>query len=338
MPHFNLAAAAKDEGALMRGHPSVFESRARLFLMVSKTCSKPLFCRMLFSQSRSHFCATSFGIIGLFLALLLLPTLSAKADPREAPRPLAQGVFQPVPGAEEVDVALVLAVDVSLSMDMDELALQREGYIEALTSRPVLDAIRGGMLGKIGVTYFEWAGSAVQYQIADWHIIEDAASARAFVDLLKAAPIRRARRTSITGALDFAFTKLKTAPYRPIRRVIDVSGDGPNNEGGLVSAKRDEILAAGVTINGLPIVYARTVQSSFDIDGLDTYYRDCVIGGPNAFMIAIRAKDQFPQAIRSKILREVAQAGTSDALPGAPMRTNSDCQIGERMWQRNWER
>jgi Protein of unknown function (DUF1194) len=287
---------------------------------------------------RSHPSILKHVALGLLLTLSMLPVFGSKPDAREAPRLLAQGVFQPAPNAEEVDVALVLAVDVSFSMDPDELALQREGYIEALTSRPVLDAIKNGMLGKIGVTYFEWAGSGIQYQIADWSIIEDAASARAFVDLLKAAPIRRARRTSITGALDFAFTKLKTAPYRPIRRVIDVSGDGPNNEGGLVSAKRDEILAAGVTINGLPIVYARAVQSSFDIDGLDSYYRDCVIGGPNAFMIAIRAKDQFPQAIRSKILREVAQAGTSDAAPGPSTRGRYDCQIGEVMWQRNWER
>ena len=244
---------------------------------------------------------------------------------------------QPAPARPEVDVALVLAVDISYSMDMEELALQREGYINALTSKPVLDAIRNGMIGKIAVTYLEWAGTLSRHVIVDWRIIDGPASAREFVEELRAAPIRRARRTSISGAIDFATDRLEAAPFRPLRQVIDVSGDGPNNEGRPVTVARARALAGGITINGLPIVLKRNYVSPYDISGLDAYYEDCVIGGPGAFLVTITAREQFSEAIKVKILREVAQAGTNDAGPPGGGR-GADCQIGERLWRENWER
>lgn len=259
--------------------------------------------------------------------LLLVVGASAQAPP--APEPWREG-------GTEVDVALVLAVDISYSMDLEEQALQRDGYIAALTSPQVLEAIRKGMIGRIAVTYIEWAGVATRDVVADWSIIEDEASARAFTARLQAAPIRRARRTSITTAINASMDQLRQANLRPLRRVIDISGDGPNNDGGPVHHARDRALAAGVTINGLPIILKRGYTTSFDIEGLDEYYSDCVIGGPGAFMVTITERDQFRDAIRTKILREVAQASASDASPGS--RGKSDCMIGERLWRQNWER
>jgi Protein of unknown function (DUF1194) len=238
----------------------------------------------------------------------------------------------------EIDVALVLAVDISFSMDMEELALQRQGYIEALTSPLVLDAIRRGMLGRIAVTYIEWAGLSTRHVIADWTVIEDLKTAEAFVAQIRSAPVRRARRTSITGAIEFSMDRLRAAEFRPLRRVIDISGDGPNNEGHFVHLARDRALASGVTINGLPIILKRPFNSSYDIESLDEYYRDCVIGGPGAFMVTIREREEFAAAIKHKILREVAEASISDYSPIPVQSSNPDCMVGERQWRQNWER
>lgn len=238
---------------------------------------------------------------------------------------------------QDVDVALVLAVDISFSMDLDELSLQRNGYIEALTSPLVLDAIRKGMVGKVAVTYIEWAGVNTRHVIADWSIIEDQASAEAFVKQLREAPIRRARRTSVTTAIEFSVDRLKQAQVRPIRRVIDISGDGPNNEGGLVTRARDAAVEAGVVINGLPIVIKRGWTSPYDVDNLDDYYRDCVIGGPGSFMLTITEKEQFAPAIKQKILRELASPTQND-ITATPARGETDCTMGERQWRQQWER
>ncbi|MCA3646788.1 MAG: DUF1194 domain-containing protein [Hyphomicrobiales bacterium] len=237
----------------------------------------------------------------------------------------------------DVDVALVLAVDISFSMDIDELNLQRTGYIEALTSPLVLDAIRKGMVGKVAVTYIEWAGVNTRHVIADWSIIEDQASAEAFVQKLREAPVRRARRTSVTTAIEFSIDRLKQAQVRPIRRVIDISGDGPNNEGGLVTRARDAAVEAGVVINGLPIIIKRGWSSPYDVDNLDDYYRDCVIGGPGSFMLTITEKDQFAPAIKQKILRELASPSQND-VTATPARGETDCTMGERQWRQQWER
>lgn len=280
------------------------------------------------------------GLTLIFTALWLAgaPTpaplaQTGPAPPQTDPEGPANEAF-PNTGTE-VDVALVLAVDISYSMDMDELALQREGYINALTSPQVLEAISKGMIGKIGVTYIEWAGTYTRHLIADWHVVEDRASAERLAEAIRAAPVRRARRTSITNAIEFSMERLQAARLRPIRRVIDISGDGPNNEGGLVTLARDRALARGVVINGLPIIIKRGYNSVYDVDSLDEYYADCVIGGPGAFMVVVTDREQFGAAIRNKILREVAQATTSDV---GPARGRADCLAGEKMWQRNWER
>lgn len=267
-------------------------------------------------------------LLALCLSLLCLTPVHAQTP--------AEGGFKS--SGPEIDVALVLAVDISFSMDMEELALQRQGYIEALTSPLVLDAIRRGMLGRIAVTYIEWAGLSTRNVIADWTVIEDLKTAEAFVAQIRAAPVRRARRTSITGAIEFSMDRLRAAEFRPLRRVIDISGDGPNNEGHFVHLARDKALATGVTINGLPIILKRAFNSSYDIESLDEYYRDCVIGGPGAFMVTIREREEFASAIKQKILREVAEASISDYSPIPVQVSNPDCMVGERQWRQNWER
>ena len=271
-----------------------------------------------------------------FLAALLLAGALLSPAPGFSQNSPPPGSFWSASGPE-VDVALVLAVDISYSMDLQEQALQREGYIKALTSPVLLDAIGKGMLGKIAVSYLEWAGTSSQHVVVDWQVIEDLKSAQDFVARIEAAPIRRARRTSISGAIDFSIARLKAAPFRPLRRVIDISGDGPNNEGITVTTARDRALATGVTINGLPIILNRNWNSSFDIDNLDSYYRDCVIGGPGAFMVTIRDRAEFASAIKLKILREVADLGIADIAPRLAQSGATDCTVGERQWRRNWE-
>jgi hypothetical protein len=245
-------------------------------------------------------------------------------------------------GKTEVDVELVLAVDVSYSMDMEEQRLQRDGYIQALTSPEVLQAIRGGQVGKIAVVYFEWAGSRLQRIVVPWQIIDSPESANAFVAKLTAAPISRWYRTSVSGAILFGTELLENNEFDALRRVIDISGDGANNDGIAVEIARDKALRAGIVINGLPIMINNGRRSVFDMDDLDDYYTDCVIGGPGAFMVAIKEREQFVQATRTKILREIA--GLPDAVPlpdnARIVPANSDeprkkvsCTIGERQWQ-----
>lgn len=232
----------------------------------------------------------------------------------------------------EVDVALVLAVDISFSMSMDELTLQRDGFVSAFRSREVHQAITSGVTGKIAVTYMEWAGAFGGATLAPWTVIEDAAGAEAFADTLAAQPIRRMRRTSISTAIDRAVDALSESGVVAIREVIDISGDGPNNEGRGVEEARDAALDRGVVINGLPIILDRL--GSLDIPELDAYFVDCVIGGPGSFVIPVRAPDQFAEAIRRKLILEIAGLTPEPALvrrvddgPG------SDCMIGERLWR-----
>lgn len=180
------------------------------------------------------------------------------------------------PSATLVDVELVIAVDVSYSMDPEEQALQREGYIQALTSREFLSALREGANGKIAIIYFEWAGSSDQKIIMPWRLIDGPEAADAVAAEIARAPYRRASRTSISGALQFAKPLFDNSGYRGLRRVIDVSGDGANNSGALVAPTRDDVLAAGITINGLPLMLKRPNFGSVDINELDIYYEDCV--------------------------------------------------------------
>jgi hypothetical protein len=208
------------------------------------------------------------------------------------------------PGAIVVDAELVIAVDVSNSMDPEEQALQREGYILGLTSREFLNALRSGINGKIAVTYFEWAYD--QKIVMPWRLIDGPETAEAVAKEIAAAPYRRAPRTSIYGALQFAKPLFDTSGYHGLRRIIDVSGDGTNNYGPPVTLMRDQVLDAGITINGLPIMLSRPYGSGTDIANLDVYYEDCVIGGPGAFVIAIHDREQFKEATRTKLVLEIA--------------------------------
>jgi len=236
-----------------------------------------------------------------------------------------------------VDVELAIAVDISYSMDPEEQALQREGYIQALTSREFLQALRQGINGKIAVTYFEWAGYAERRVIVPWRLIEGPESADAFVGEIAAAPIRRAARTSISGAIEFGTELFENSGYRGIRRVIDISGDGANNHGQLVTISRDNTVAKGITINGLPIVAKRLNYATMDIEKLDIYYEDCVIGGPGAFVIPIESKDKFIEATRTKLVLEIAgRVPEARIIPVSADKPRVSCTVGERLWQERW--
>jgi len=235
-----------------------------------------------------------------------------------------------------VDVELVIAVDVSYSMDPDEQALQREGYVQALTSKEFLQALHQGAHGKIAITYFEWAGQSDQKILMPWRVIDGPESADAVAAEIARAPIRRASRTSISGGLRFAKPLFDDSGYRGLRRVIDVSGDGANNAGPLVELIRDDVLAAGITINGLPIMLKRPYKGTMDMDNLDEYYEDCVIGGPGAFVIPIREREKFIEATRTKLVLEVAGRQPDPQIVPTASRARVSCTIGERMWQERW--
>ncbi|MBP0495827.1 DUF1194 domain-containing protein [Pararoseomonas indoligenes] len=216
----------------------------------------------------------------------------------------------PARAEESVDLLLVLAVDVSRSIDDDEARLQREGYRNAMTDPRVVEAIRGGMTGAIAVAYVEWAGSDYQRLVIPWTHIGSQAEAAAWATALEQAPRVALSWTSISGGLDFSMRTLMESPYEGTRRVIDVSGDGVNNSGQPVEAVRDRVVAQGVTINGLPIINDRPTFGRPSPIPLDAYYRDSVIGGDGAFLIAAEDFEAFGNAVRRKLVREIA------GLPG----------------------
>jgi hypothetical protein len=235
-----------------------------------------------------------------------------------------------------VDVALVLAVDISNSMDPEEQTLQREGFVAAFRSPIVHEAIRKGALGRVAVTYMEWAGMVTQQVVVPWAVIENSDDALQFADRLAASPIRRAPRTSISAAIDFAVLLLVGSGVQPIRRVIDISGDGANNQGRPVTNARNEALERGIIINGLPIMLKR--GGYWDIDHLDLYYRDCVIGGPGAFMIPVREREQFVEAVKTKLVREISERAPEPLTQPAQSEQRMNCFAGEiatDRWMRN---
>jgi hypothetical protein len=205
-----------------------------------------------------------------------------------------------------VDLELVLAVDVSLSVDEEEAALQRKGYVEAFGAPEIIAAIRAGTLGRIAVTYFEWAGIDWHIPIQGWTVIETEADARAFADRLAAAPIHSGPWTSISSAIDHAVRLFDGNGIEGTRRVIDISGDGENNIGRPVTEARDDAVARGIAINGLAIINDRKTLSYPPMPNLDLYYRHCVIGGPGAFVIVAGDFAAFAQAIRRKLVLEIA--------------------------------
>lgn len=259
------------------------------------------------------------GIIGAAaMAAALLPTASDRAA--------AQARI-------EVDLALVLAVDVSGSMDGGENALQRAGYVDALRHWDIWTAIRSGPLRRIALTYVEWAGPDERRTVVPWRLIDSPEAADAFAGDLAARPILHARGTgtSISAAIAYSVGLFPASGFDSRRRVIDLSGDGPNNRGGPVTAARDAGLARGVTINGLPLM----LRPSRSYEAVDLYYRDCVIGGPGAFVLPVYGDGQLGQSIRRKLVLEIATTIEASMPPGPIVNIQgeppTDCLIGERL-------
>lgn len=253
----------------------------------------------------------------LFAALCLwLPTLCAAQD-------------------IEVDVELFLAVDVSRSMTAEERDIQRRGYAEALTSPDVVEAIQNGLLGRIAVTYVEWAGTYAHRVIVPWQEVSTRAQAEEIADIIVTTTGGGLQRTSISGAIDFAVANFSGNGFEGLRRVIDISGDGPNNQGAPVLEARAAALTQGFVINGLPLMTEDALSAFWGIPDLDVYYTRCVIGGPGAFVIPVLDWGDFAPAIKRKLILEISQAPARVV----PVQYNAlppyDCMIGEKIYERN---
>ena len=223
--------------------------------------------------------------------------------------------------AEEVDLLLVLASDVSRSVDQAKFQLQREGYAAAINDKRVLEAITAGRMRRIAVAFVEWSGVTSQRVVIDWTLIDGADAAHKFSDQLIELPRSFAERTSISGGIDFSMGLLARAPYEAPRRTIDVSGDGTNNSGRDVTLARDEAIARGVTINGLVILSDRPMpwnpEHTNPPGGLAEYYRTNVVGGPSAFVVVAEDFNSFGQAIVKKLIAEIADISSPKRLlPG----------------------
>jgi Protein of unknown function (DUF1194) len=218
----------------------------------------------------------------------------------------------PAIAAEQVDLLLVLASDVSRSVDAAKFKLQRDGYVAAISNPRVIEAIKSGPHGRIAICFIEWSGVGAQKVVIDWTVIDGTKAAQDFASQLDEAQRSFADRTSISGGIDFAMAQLEHAPFEAARRTIDVSGDGTNNSGRDVTAARDEALAQGVTINGLVILSEQPLSWNADHTnppgGLEAYYRNNVTGGPNSFVLVAENFNTFGQAILNKLVAEVAAA------------------------------
>jgi Protein of unknown function (DUF1194) len=215
-----------------------------------------------------------------------------------------------------VDVSLVLAVDVSLSMAEDEAKFQRHGYSAALRDKRVLESIRGGTYGRIAVTYIEWSATTDQRVLVDWRVISDEASAGAFADELDKAPFKSGTTTSISAGIDFSVRQIKNSPYAATRQIIDVSGDGYSDYGRPIRESRDAAVAAGVIINGLPVMNPRPAWRESAPPDLNQYYADNVIGGPGSFFIVVKDVHDFDEAVLRKLILEIAARPEKAAKPG----------------------
>lgn len=256
-------------------------------------------------------------------------------------------------GMIKVDLELMLAVDISQSMDFEEHTIQREGYVDAFRHKDVVQALMSGPEGKIAVMYMEWAGDFDPIPTIPWTIIDSEASASAFADRLAKEPVYGEQRTSISTALLTAKEYILSNNIASHRQVIDVSGDGANNAGRLVEPARDEVVKAGIVINGLPIMLNKP-KEFYDIDHLDRYYKDCVIGGEAAFIAPVFDLRHLASTIRKKLVMEIASIDLDTgaapiqfadaepvAEPGKPgiiqaqlklPKEKTDCTIGEQVW------
>ena len=270
--------------------------------------------------------------------------------------PASQAIATDLP----VDLELALAIDVSGSIDFEEARLQREGYIAAFRNPRVIQAIRNGPFGRIAVTYYEWAGFGHMRVIVPWTVIDSEKASYGVADTLTSNPPMTARRTAIAAAIAFGTDFFDGNGFEGRRRVIDISGDGPNNWGERVTDARDRAIRRGITINGLPIM--NDTQSFGGLPptpDLDLYYRDCVIGGPGAFIVVAKDFHSFAEAVLRKMILEIADIRPGGALNGASgptlrglpiphpkgapaLRRAAEegrvppCDIGERQWNERW--
>jgi hypothetical protein len=258
-------------------------------------------------------------------------------------------IAPPASAREAVDLELVMTTDVSWSIDDSEAQLQRKGFADAFRSIAIIRAIRSGILRRIAVAYMDYSSSDFNRVVIDWRIIHDQASAKKFADDLLKASLTSGRRTSISDAVEMAADMIETNDIEGTRRVIDVSGDGPNNWGRYVDDVRDAVIKRRITINGLPIMNpADAFNSRYYLADLDLYYRGCVIGGPGAFYIVANSFEDYARAIRRKLVLEIAGAIPNDTdRPRAVILNASShtrvrpspsgytypggCDIGERM-------
>jgi hypothetical protein len=233
----------------------------------------------------------------------------------------------------EVDLELVLMVDVSRSMTERELEIQRLGYDAALQSDAVLAAVQSGLLQRIALSYVEWAGT--QEVVVDWRLLESREDLEAFAGTLTSEFSPALRRTSISEALIFGARSIESNTYDGLREVIDISGDGPNNQGRPVTQARDEVLAAGMTVNGLPLMTREGMGSQWHLDDLDVYYEACVTGGPGSFVIPVLDWEDFARAVLRKLVLEIAAAAPPDEVTPVQFvpRDPYDCLIGEKIWE-----
>lgn len=268
---------------------------------------------------------------------LLLSVLTLLLATPSIPPALAQP-RSPTASGTTVDLELVLAVDVSHSMDREEQRLQRMGYVNALQHKSVVRAIRHGPNRKIAVAYLEWGDPDYQKVVMPWRVISSDADARTFAAELALQPIGIARRTSISAGLRYAARMFDANKFTGLRRVIDISGDGPNNIGEPVSLARRDVVAKGITINGLPFVVERPsdMSSFFSVPEIDRYYEDCVIGGNGAFTMPVRDRKEFTTAIRRKLINEIAGRLPADGkIWRTQFRSGTqryDCLAGEKLW------
>jgi len=189
------------------------------------------------------------------------------------------------------------------------------------------------------VTYFEWSARNDQKVVIPWRVIDGPETAGSVSDEIMQTPTRRGSRTSISGAIEFALPLFDASGVHGARRVLDISGDGPNNDGDPVAIPRAAALEKGITINGLPVMVKEPSYSLMDIENLDWYYEDCVIGGPGAFVVSIKGRDQFKEAIRAKLVLEVAgRQPTVRFMHAAAKEPRVSCTIGEELWQKRWGR
>lgn len=229
-----------------------------------------------------------------------------------------------------VDLELVIAVDISGSMDPEEQAVQRAGYVEAIRHPDFIEAIASGAYRRIAVTYVEWAGSGWQKTVIPWWLVDSRATAEAFANELSAEPISSFNGTSISAALTYGASLFGDNGFDGGRRTIDISGDGPNNSGGPVVAARDAVVESGIVINGLPVM----IRPSPIFPAMDRYYADCVIGGPGAFVLPVRNVAEFDEAIRRKLVLEVAAQPPPARVIPVEAQAPVDCLIGERVRRR----